>query len=401
MATRIALDSTQLLADARELLPDVVQLRRRIHAEPEIGLELPKTQAKVLEALGGLDLAIETGDQLSSVVATLSGDADGPTLLLRGDMDALPLTEDSGESFASTVPGAMHACGHDSHVAMLAGAARLLHARRRDLRGNVKFMFQPGEEGHHGARYCLEEGLLDNPKVDAAFALHISPNHRAGSLATKPGPLLASADTLTITVNGQGGHASAPHRAVDPIPVACEIVMALQTHITRTVDIFDPAVLTIAQITAGTTNNIIPPRAELVGTLRTQSNETREKVLAGAQRVAEGIAAAHGCTVVYDVERGYGPTINDAEFAGYAIDVLSELIGDEHVSRLESPIMAAEDWSYVLDLVPGAMVMLGVCPADVEPEQAHACHSNHMRIDEEAMAVGMAAHAAIALNYLG
>ncbi len=401
MNTRIALDPAQLLTEARELLPDVVQLRRQIHSEPEIGLDLPRTQSKILEALSGLDLAIQTGDQLSSVVATLSGDADGPTILLRGDMDALPLTEDSGEPFSSAVPGAMHACGHDSHVAMLAGAARLLHARRRDLRGNVKFMFQPGEEGHHGAKYCIEEGLLENPKVDAAFAIHISPNHTSGLLATKPGALLASADKLTITVDGQGGHASAPHRAVDPIPVACEIVIALQTHITRTVDIFDPAVLTIGQITAGTTNNIIPPRAELVGTLRTQSRETREQVLASAKRVAEGIAAAHGCTVTYDVERGYGPTINDDDFANYAVEVLSDLIGGDQVSTLDTPIMAAEDWSYVLDLVPGAMVMLGVCPPDVEPEAAHACHSNHMRLDEDAMAVGIAAHAAIALNYLG
>ena len=401
MATRIALDSSQLLADARELLPDVVQLRRQIHAEPEIGLDLPKTQSKVLEALSGLDMNVETGDQLSSVVATLSGDGDGPTILLRGDMDALPLDEASGEPFSSTVPGAMHACGHDSHVAMLVGAARLLHARRRDLRGNVKFMFQPGEEGYHGAKYCIEEGLLDTPAVDAAFALHISPNHKAGTLATKGGPLLASADKLIIVISGQGGHASAPHVALDPIPVACEIVMALQTHITRTVDIFDPAVLTIAQISAGTTHNIIPPQAELVGTLRTQSNETREMVLAGAKRVAEGIAAAHGCTVDYVIERGYGPTINDAGFAAYALDVLGDLVGADNVSEMDAPAMAAEDFSYVLDRVPGAMVMLGVCPSDVEPGHAHDCHSNHMRIDEDAMAVGIAAHAAMALNYLG
>jgi len=400
MDTRIALDTTQLLAEARELLPDTVQLRRRIHAEPELGLDLPLTQAKILEALAGLDLTIRTGDQVSSVVATLAGDAEGPTILLRGDMDALPMTEDTGDEFASSVPGRMHACGHDSHVAMLAGAARLLHDHRRDLRGNVKFMFQPGEEGHHGARYCIEEGLLENPKVDAAFALHISPNHPSGALATKPGPLLASADELHITVKGKGGHASAPHNAVDPIPVACEIVTALQTHITRTVNIFKPAVLTIAKIAAGTTNNVIPESAEMVGTLRTQSADTREQVLAGAQRVVEGVASAHGCQAQLSVKRGYGVTTNDGDFTAYAVEVLTDLVGDDRVTRLETPIMAAEDWSYVLDQVPGAMVMLGVCPPGTDPEQAHACHSNHMRLDEEAMAVGIASHAAMALSYL-
>ena len=401
MSTRIALDSTRLLTEARELLSDTVQLRRRIHAEPEIGLELPKTQAKILDALSGLDLTVETGEQLSSVVATLAGDGPGPTILLRGDMDALPMTEDTGEEFASTVPGAMHACGHDSHVAMLVGAARLLHEHRQELRGNVKFMFQPGEEGYHGAKFCIEEGLLDNPTVDAAFALHISPNHRSGMLATKPGPLLASADELHITVSGQGGHASAPHNATDPIPVACEIVTALQAHITRTVNIFEPAVLTIAKISAGTTNNVIPERAELVGTLRTVSDKTREQVLASVPRVVEGVASAHGCEGLLSVKRGYGPTVNDNDFARYTLDVLSDLVGQDRTVEMAYPAMAAEDWSYVLNRVPGAMAMLGVCPQGVEPGQAHACHSNHMRIDEEAMATGIAAHAAMALNYLG
>lgn len=400
MSTRIALDPTRLLAEARSLLSDTVQLRRRIHAEPEIGLDLPKTQAKVLDALTGLDLTIETGEQLSSVVATLSGDGEGPTILLRGDMDALPMTEDTGETFASTVPGAMHACGHDSHVAMLVGAARLLHQHRRDLRGNVKFMFQPGEEGYHGAKYCIEEGLLENPTVDAAFALHISPNHRSGTLATRPGPLLASADELRITVNGQGGHASAPHNATDPIPVACEIVTALQAHITRSVNIFEPAVLTIAKISAGTTDNVIPERAELVGTLRTTSDKTREQVLASVPRVVEGIASAHACKAEFTVVRGYGPTVNDDDFARYTMGVLTDLVGPDHAVEMAYPAMAAEDWSYVLNRVPGAMAMLGVCPPDVDPRHAHACHSNHMRIDEEAMVTGIGAHAAMALSYL-
>ncbi|MEM7273771.1 MAG: M20 family metallopeptidase [Actinomycetota bacterium] len=404
MATFIrsaGLDSAQLLAEARELLPEVVELRRRIHTEPEIGLDLPLTQTKVLDALADLDVRIETGTGLSSVVATMTGDADGPTLLLRGDMDALPMPEDTDEPFASVHPGAMHACGHDSHVAMLVGAARLLNARRPELRGTIKFFFQPGEEGYHGARFAIEEGLLENPSVDAAFAIHITPNRRAGTLATRPGAMMAAADELFIEVTGQGGHASAPHGATDPIPVACEIVTALQSHITRTVDVFKPAVLTVASIAAGTTTNVIPESARMSGTLRTVDEKTRAKVHEGIVQVAAGIAAAHGCEAEVEIKKGYPVTVNDPGFANFTLDVLGELVGDRNTALMDAPVMGAEDWSYVLQQVPGAMAFLGVCPDGSDPRAAHACHSNRMRMDEEAMAVGVAAHAAIALSYLG
>ncbi|MGI9596153.1 MAG: M20 metallopeptidase family protein [Acidimicrobiales bacterium] len=398
---QVGFDSAQLLAEARELLPDTIELRRTIHLEPEIGLDLPLTQTKVLDALGELDLTVETGTELSSVVATLTGDSGGPTLLLRGDMDALPMPEDSGEPFASKHSGAMHACGHDSHVAMLVGAARLLHSRRRELRGSVKFFFQPGEEGYHGARYSIEEGLLENPTVDAAFALHITPNRRAGTLATKPGPMMAAADEVFIKVTGQGGHASMPHGAIDPIPVACEIVTALQAHITRAVDAFKPAVLTVARISAGTTTNVVPEEAEMAGTLRTVDERTREKVHEGIERVATGIAAAHGCGAEVELKKGYPVTVNHPAFTEFAVDVLGDLVGQGSVSTMASPVMGAEDWSYVLQRVPGAMAFLGVCPDGDNPRSAHSCHSNRMRLDEDAMAVGIAAHAAIALSYLG
>ncbi len=398
---RLALDSARLLAEARELLPDTVELRRLIHSEPEIGLDLPMTQAKVIDALQDLDLHIETGTGLSSVVATLIGDADGPTLLLRGDMDALPMPEDSGEPFASKHDGAMHACGHDSHVAMLVGAARLLHARRSDLRGSIKFFFQPGEEGYHGARYSIEEGLLESPTVDAAFAIHITPNRPAGTLATKPGAMMAAADEVFITVKGKGGHASAPHGATDPIPVACEIVTALQTYITRSVNAFKPAVLTVAKIEAGTTTNVIPESARMAGTLRTVDEKTRAAVHDGIAQVASGIAAAHGCEAEVEIDHGYPVTVNDPEFAAFSLDVLGELVGQKNVATMDAPVMGAEDWSYVLQQVPGAMAFLGVCPDGQQPRTAHACHSNRMTLDEEAMSVGIAAHAAIALSYLG
>ncbi len=398
---RVAIDPAALLAEARELLPDAVQLRRRIHREPELGLELPLTQAKILDALADLDLEIATGTALSSVVATLTGDGPGPVIVLRGDMDALPMPEDSGEPFASEREGVMHACGHDSHVAMLAGAARLLHGRRSELRGTIKFLFQPGEEGYHGARHCIEEGLLTDPEVDAGFALHITPNRRSGTLATRPGPLMAAADQFVITITGQGGHASMPHGAIDPVPVACEIVTALQTLVTRTVDAFKPAVLTVASIHAGTTSNVIPETAELRGTLRTVHERTRAEVHQSIEQLATGIAAAHGCGATVEMEKGYPATVNDPRFAEFAVGVLRDLVGEANVAIMKAPVMGAEDWSYVLQEVPGAMAFLGVCPDGDQPHAAHACHSNRMRIDEDAMAVGIAAYSAVALSYLG
>ncbi|MDH3683986.1 MAG: M20 family metallopeptidase, partial [Acidimicrobiia bacterium] len=332
VAERPALDSASLLSEARDLLADAVTLRRTIHAEPELGLQLPKTQAAVLGALSELDLVVRTGSGVSSVVATMVGDAEGPTLLLRADMDALPMPEDTGLEFASTIAGVMHACGHDAHVAMLYGAARLLHRRRPDLRGTVKFLFQPGEEGLHGARHCIADGVLEDPAVDAAFALHITPNLASGRLATRPGPFMAAADEIAIDITGKGGHASTPHLALDPIPVAAELVLALQSFITRSVNVFDPAVLTVGRISAGTTNNVIPERAEIEGTLRTVSERTRDEVHAGIRRVAHHVALAHDCEADVTITRGYPVTVNDRRFVDFARDVMGDLVGSDQVT---------------------------------------------------------------------
>src|SRR6185503_8094969 len=303
----------EVLDDAKSVLDDTIQLRRRIHRHPEIGLTLPRTQAAVLEALDGFGLDLRTGTKTTSVVGRLTGVRPGPTLLLRADMDALPLREDTGLPFASEVDGAMHACGHDAHTAMLAGAARLLARRRDALAGSVLFMFQPGEEGFHGARVMIEEGLLDGPEPPTgAFAMHVTHARPAGVISARPGPTAAAADTIQVVVRGTGGHASAPHDCLDPIPVACEIVQAFQTLVTRRVNVFDPAVLTIAKIEAGSTRNVIPETATLLGTVRTISEATRERMLEGVRRVAEGVAAAHGAGVSVDLIRGYPVTVNDA-----------------------------------------------------------------------------------------
>src|SRR5216117_1742078 len=313
-------------------------------------------------------------------------------------MDALPLREETGLPFASEVEGAMHACGHDAHVAMLVGAARLRARRRATLAGSVLFMFQPGEEGYHGARVMLEEGLVDGPQAPAgAFALHVTHRQPAGVVTTRPGPMLASGDTIQITVRGRGGHASAPHDCLDPIPIACEIVQAFQTLVTRRVHVFDPAVVTIAKIEAGTTRNVIPDTANLLGTIRTVSEATRERVLEGVRRVAEGVASAHGAEVGVEVTRGYPVTVNDADFTGFVLDTARELLGSEAAHATSHPIMASEDFSYVLQRVRGAIANLSTRPAN---GPAFPNHSPRMHLNESALAAGIAMHVAVALRFL-
>jgi hippurate hydrolase len=389
---------TEILHEAQQMLDETIALRRRIHRHPELGLTLPRTQAAVLEALDGLGLEVRTGQRTSSVVARLRGARPGPTILLRGDMDALPMPEDTGLPFASEVPGAMHACGHDGHTAMLAGAARLLARRRESLAGSVLFMFQPGEEGYHGARVMIEEGLLDGSEAPTgAFAMHITHRRPAGLISARPGPTAAAADTIQVVVHGEGGHASAPHDCLDPIPIACEIVQAFQTMVTRRVHVFDPAVVTVAKIEAGTTRNVIPETASLLGTVRTVSEATRERVLEGVRRVAEGVAAAHGARVDVEITRGYPPTVNDADFARFVLETARELLGPDRALTANNPMMGAEDFSYVLQRVPGTMANLGTRP-DSGP--AYPNHSNRMLLNESALATGVAMHAAVALRFL-
>jgi amidohydrolase len=403
MTVEVKLDG--LLDEARALQPRTVALRRQLHLHPEVGLQLPRTQQAVLDAIGDLDLRVRTGESVTSVVAVLDGASPGPTVLLRGDMDALPLREDTGLEFASQAEGAMHACGHDTHMAMLAGAARLLAARRQDLAGRVVFMFQPGEEGLHGARYMLEEGLLEQAAegaapVSAAFALHISTQYESGTINLRAGPAMASGDRIEMVVRGRSGHASAPYRSLDPVPVACEIVQALQVLVTRSVDVFDPAVITVARIAAGTTHNIIPETAELSGTMRTLSEHNRQALRARVIRLAEGIAAAHGASATVEVEAGYPVTVNDEGAVELLAGVATELIGADRVRTLPDPVMGSEDFSYVLQRVPGAMAFLGGCPPGVDPEQAPSNHSRQVVFDEDALAVGVATYAGAALRQL-
>jgi amidohydrolase len=405
-AERIDLDAVR--DEASGALAGAVELRRTLHRWPEVGNDLPITREQVLAAIEPLPLAVTVHETTSGVAALLTGGKPGPTVLLRGDMDALPLAEDTGLEFSSNHENQMHACGHDTHTAMLVGAAHVLAQRADDLAGRVLFMFQPGEEGEHGARFMLDEGLLEVPPladgtpspVTAAFALHITSMLPTGWLTCRGGPTMASADTLHLTITGKGGHASEPFRAVDPIPVACEIVQALQTMVTRTIDVFDPCVVTVGRITAGTTDNVIPESAHIEGTIRAVSEATRRRVHGNISRVAEGIATAHGVTSSVEIEIGYPVTVNDDGFAGNALALAQLVAGTDKVLELPHPIMGAEDFSYVLQRVPGSMMFLGGTPPEVDPATAAPNHSNHVVFDEQAMATGIAMYAAVALDRL-
>jgi amidohydrolase len=395
-------DAAPLRAAAEAVLPEVIAVRRRLHRRPEIGLRLPETQAVVADELQALGLEPQLGGTTTSVVAVIDGDQPGPTTLLRADMDALPVGEDTGLDFASEIDGVMHACGHDTHVAMLLGAARLLVERRAALRGRTLLMFQPGEEGKHGARFMLDEGLLeDGPHgaagVARAFAIHISTRYASGVVALRPGAMLASADRIEATVRGRGGHASTPHLALDPVTVTAELILALQSMITRRVDAFDPAVLTITRLAGGTTNNIIPASVLLEGTIRTVSETQRASVRAWVEQVAAGIGAAHGAEIDLLIEPGYPVTVNDADETERIRALATTLVGDSLVQDLAAPIMGAEDFSYVLQRVPGMMAFLGARLPDLDPETAPQNHSNLVVFEEAPMATGVALYAAAAL----
>lgn len=393
-----------LLEQANEVFDEMVALRRDLHLWPEIGNHLPRTRERVLQSLDGLPLDITLHETTSGIAAMLTGDKPGPTVLLRGDMDALPMPEDTDVEFKSRVDNAMHACGHDTHTSMLMGAARILSARKSEIPGRVLFMFQPGEEGYNGASEMIKEGLLnvgDESPVTGAFAIHAASNIPGGFLGLKGGTIMASSDFFVLTVKGKGGHGSAPHFTLDPVPVACEIVQALQTLVTRRIDVFDPGVITVTQIHTGTTSNVIPETAMINGTIRAVSERTRSLIHDGIRRVAEGIVAAHGLDVDIELNMGYDVTVNDNNFASFAADVATAVSGDRNVRIMDNPVMGAEDFSYVLNRVQGSMMFLGLMPEGMDIMKAAPNHSNRAIYEETHMRRGAAVYSAIALRHLG
>lgn len=388
--------------DAKRLAPELIALRRELHQIPEIGLDLPETQRRVLAALDDLPLEITLGAGLTSVTGVLrGGGGPGPAVLLRGDMDALPVTERTGLPYASRHDGAMHACGHDLHTAGLVGAARLLCAHRDALAGDVVFMFQPGEEGHDGAGHMLAEGVLSavGRPVDAAYGLHVtSSRFHKGIFAARPGPIMAASGDLAVRVVGAGGHGSTPHRTLDPVPVACEIVLALQTMVTRRFDVFEPIVITVGTFHAGTRRNIIPDEATFDATVRAFTPDGLARVRDYARQLCQDIASGYGLRAEISFTGEYPVTVNDATEYEFAADTVRELFGADRFVEMEHPMTGSEDFSRVLAEVPGAFVFLGA--TDGDPESAPTNHSPLATFDDSVVADGAALLAALATRRL-
>jgi amidohydrolase len=362
----------------------VIELRRAIHRQPELGFEEHQTQALVEKELDAIGVEHRRLAQ-TGVVAVVRGALPGHVVALRADMDALPITERSGLPFASEVAGKMHACGHDAHTAMLLGAARELQAMRDRLHGTAVLIFQPAEEGPGGAQPMIEQGALDNPKVEAIAMLHVDIRLPAGSISITPGPVNASADELYITIRGKGGHGAYPHTSIDAIPAASAVVLALQNIVAREIDPLKSVVVTIGTIEGGYRNNVIADEVKLSGTLRAHDPQIRDGLEARVRRIVDHAAAAYGATAEIRIVRGYPPVVNDVELAERFARYMREQT-PVRVERFE-PTMGAEDFAYFAQHAPGVQVRLGV--RSDAAGAIHPGHSAEFRIDEAALPVGV------------
>ncbi len=367
-----------------DIAPRVIELRRLIHKHPELGFEEHQTAGLVERELGALAIEHRRIAQ-TGVVGIIRGAKPGKTVALRADMDALPITEKSGEPFSSEVPGVMHACGHDAHTAMLLGAARILQSNRSTLSGTVVLIFQPAEEGPGGALPMIEQGALDNPKVDAIAMLHVDTRLEPGQIGITPGPVNASADELQITVQGRGGHGAYPHTAADTIPAAAAMILALQNIAARETDPLKSVVVTIGTLEGGYRNNVIADTVKMTGTLRAHDPEIRNALEGRVRRILDGVAAAYGVSAQIEVLYGYPPVVNNEALA----ENFSRFMKTDSGLRVErpAPTMGGEDFAYFAQRVPGIHIRLGI-----RSEAAGSIHPGHsalFRIDERALPVGV------------
>ncbi len=392
----------ELLSAAQEISSELVALRRLLHENPEFALNLPVTQKILLERLEGLG-EISLGKALTSIALVIKGGKPGPTVLLRADMDALHVTEETNLPFASK-NGHMHACGHDLHMASAVGAARLLFESKQDLAGDVLIWFQPGEEGHHGADIMIEEGMLDltGSRPVVAYGLHVFTSLPVGMIACKPGPMMASAGDLNVTFHGSGGHGSMPWLSKDPVAPMVEAISALQTMLNKQFDQFDPVILNVSWIRAGddATNNVIADTASFGATVRTFSEVNTNKLHDLAPKLIHSIAEGFGLTATVEFSQATRVLINDKAAAESVARIAKELVGDTGYMPMENPIAGGEDFASIVFEVPCAFVFVGACPSDIDHATAPTNHSARAMFDDSVIPLGAALLASLAISHL-
>lgn len=384
------------MKEAEALFSETVDIRRDLHAHPEIGFQEVRTSGIVADTLTALGMEVQRGVGQTGVVGLLEGPRPGPTVLMRFDMDALPIQEESKAPYASQNPGAMHACGHDGHVAMGLTIAKIMSRYQQQIAGTLKFVFQPAEEGLGGAFAMIADGVLENPKPDVAFAMHLWNPTPYGKVRVVEGPCMASSSVFTLTVNGKGGHGAAPHLAVDPILAAAHIVAALQSIVSRNVNPQDSVVVSIGQFLAGTTFNVIPERAYLKGTVRSYNEELHRMIYRRILEMATRMAHAFSCTATMETIAIVSAVVNAPEPTSSVREAAAQILGRENI--MEHRTMASEDMGYILEEVPGCYFFVGSHSGDEDDFYPH--HHPKFDFDERAMMNGVAVMAQAAANYV-
>jgi amidohydrolase len=384
-----------IIPEVLDRLDELAKVRRDIHAHPELGFTEERTAELVAQKLAEWGVEVHRGLAKTGVVGTIRRGNSLRAIGLRADMDCLPMQELNRFAHRSQHDGRMHACGHDGHTTMLLGAAQYL-ARTRNFNGTVHFIFQPGEEGYGGGRVMVEEGLFEKFPCDAVFAMHNKPGLPVGDMAGRPGPLLAASDRFDIHVKARGGHAAHPHLGIDPFVVGAQIVMALQTIPARNVDPVDASVISVGFMRGGSAYNVIPDELHIGGTVRSFRSEVRDLLQRRMDEVVRGTAALYGAEAELNYRRGYPPTVNHADEAAFAADVAAEICGDEHVERNVAPSLGGEDFSYMLQARPGAMMWLGNGPG----EGGCLLHNARYDFNDKALPVGASFFARLAERFL-
>ncbi|RKQ60587.1 amidohydrolase [Thermovibrio guaymasensis] len=392
----------EVLKLSEDIKGEVIEWRRHIHMYPELSGREFNTSEFVADKLKefGVDEVLENFAGSTAVIGLIKGKKEGPTVALRADMDALPTEEKTGKPYASKIKGVMHSCGHDAHTAMLLGTAKVLCQLREKVHGNVKLIFQPCEERHDckGAKWLVENGVLENPKVSAIFGLHVFPDLPTGYVGTKPGPFLASSDVFRVKIKGRSTHASRPHQGIDPVLISAQAVTSLHHVVSRYVDPLEPAVLTIGKIEGGFAENVIPDEVRFEGTVRALSNEVRENFPKLINRTLKGVSEAYGGNYEFEFEEGTPPLINDEKVTLFVIGKMRELLGEERVIILDRPTMGGEDFSVYLQYVPGTFIRLG--SRNEEKGTVYPLHNSRFDVDEDALPVGVAVESYLALQWL-